>query len=83
MREATDQFSRRLSRARLPQRVDVPAHRDLPPDARLGLLRESALGVHHQHSVGCQTVHVTIGILPLCSFFLKAEQTPDFTSFLW
>lgn len=68
-----DQFSGGLRRAGLPQRVHVPADGDLPPHAGPGLLREAAPRVHHQHAVGCEPVHVAVGVLPLCSFFLRAE----------
>lgn len=68
-----DQFSRGLRRAGLTQRVHVPADGDLPPHAGPGLLREAAPGVHHQHAVGREPVHVAVGVLPFCSFFLREE----------
>lgn len=72
--KGSDQFSWGLCRARLPQCVNVSAYGDLPPDAGLGLLCESAPGMHHQHAIGRQAVHVTIRVLPLRSFFLKVKQ---------
>lgn len=74
MRRASDQFAGGLCRAGLTQRVNIPTNRDLSPNARLRLLCESALGVHHQHAIGRESVHVTIGVLPLCSFFLRESQ---------
>lgn len=68
-----DQFSRGLCRAGLAQRVHVAADGDLPPHAGPGLLREAAPGVHHQHAVGREPVHVAVGVLPFCSFFLREE----------
>lgn len=71
------QFATGLCRASLPKGVDVPAHRDLPPHAGFGLLREPAPRVHHQHAIGRQPIHVTIRVLPLGCFFLGEGETDD------
>lgn len=77
MYEATDQFAGGLCWAGLSQCVNIPTNRDLSPDARLRLLREPTLRVHYQHAIGCQSVHVTVRVLPFCGFFLWASQNID------
>lgn len=64
-------FSSLLRWARLPQREDVAADWDLPPDAGLGVLAEAVPGVHDQHTVGGQAVHLTVRSLPLGSLLLR------------
>lgn len=48
-----------------PQREDVAADRDFPPQARFRVLVEAVARVHHQNAVGGQSVHLTIRHPPL------------------
>lgn len=66
----THQFSWGLRWAGLSQSVDISANGNLSPDAGLGLFHEASFRVHYKHPIGRQPIHVTIGVLPLCCFFL-------------
>lgn len=56
----------------LSQSVDISTDRNLPPHALLGLFWET-LRMHHQYSVGCEPIHLTIWVLPLSCFFLQEK----------
>lgn len=56
----------------LSKSVDISTDRNLPPHALHGLFWET-LWMHHQYSIGCEPIHLTIWVLPLCCFFLQGE----------
>lgn len=56
----------------LSQSVDISTDRNFPPHALFGLFWKT-LRMHHQYSVGCEAIHLTVWVLPLCCFFLQEE----------
>lgn len=71
---STDQFASCLCGASLSQCIYISTHRYLSPHTRLGLLCETTTRMHHQHAIGCQSIHLAIWILPFCCFFLWIEE---------
>ena len=69
-----------LGGARLPEGEDVPADRDLPPDALLGVLGEALPRVHHQHPVGGEAVHLSVQPPPLGRLLLQGQTKLTTTS---
>lgn len=72
--EVTHQFAPTGPRARFSEGIDISAHRNLPPQTLLGVLRET-FRMHHQHPVGGEAVHVAVRIFPL-GCFLLVMRTP-------
>lgn len=63
-----------LGRPGFPQREDVAADGDFPPQARFGVLAEAVARVHHQDAVGGQSVHLSLQHPPLGGLLLPGAQ---------
>ena len=63
-----------------PQREDAAADGDFPPKSRFGVLVEALARVHHQNSVGGQSVHLTVLHPPLGGLLLPRGQTFMFST---
>lgn len=73
----TDQFAWGLCWAGLSQGVNIPTNGDLSPYTWFGLFRKPTPWVHYEHAIGCQAIHVAVGIFPFRCLFLWARQTVD------
>lgn len=63
-----------------PQREDAAADGDFPPQSRFRVLVEALARVHHQNSVGGQSVHLTVLHPPLGGLLLPPGQTFMFST---
>lgn len=63
-----------LRRSGLPQREDVSADGDLPPQPGSGVPAEALLGVRDQDAVGGQSVHLAVPHPPLGRLLLHGER---------
>lgn len=70
-------FPSLLGRAGLSQGENVAADGDLPPDAGFRVLAEASAGVHHQHAVGGQPIHLTVKGPPLSCLLLQEQKTAE------